>query len=75
VTTNVPKISDFAEALAADDELMLRYIRDPDGVMSEFQLDPTQKYLINNGTAEQIRVAVAAETGQAPTIIVRVIVR
>ena len=67
------KITDFLNTLTDDSE-SLRYIQDPDGVMTEFGLDPWQQSLIKEGDVEQIRSALAAEVGGSPYILIRVIV-
>ena len=73
-STMAKKITDFLNTLTDDSEATLRYIQDPDGVMTEFGLDPWQQHLIKKGDVEQIRSALAAEVGGSPYILIRVIV-
>jgi hypothetical protein len=67
----VALISEFLNELAANDELLETYAKDPVSVMDAFGLDEDQQALILEGDPRDIRTVLEAEVGPTPYIIVR----
>lgn len=72
----IPKISDFLDALAIDPGLTDEYGTDPDGVMTRFGLTDEQKELIRSGSLDAIRAAIQDELGgEARVYLIKYIIK
>jgi hypothetical protein len=65
------QISEFLDALAANDALYRKYTLDPRAAMSEYELDDYQQDLILTGDLRDIKAAIGDEVSALPYVIVR----
>ena len=62
-------LADFFYRLVDDEELLERYLNDPDGVMTDFGIGEADRNLVLSGNLRDLQEAVQSELRRPPVIV------